>query len=853
MGSIRRIVITLVALATLSPMASAYYYWVYFANRNVPFNPAPAKFDLNALPDYHTVSYFISEQGPASLITGDTYQALVSQIRLAAEVWNGVATSDLRVKFGGISSAQTLDGSPGIDVVFDDNMPPGLVAQSKPMTVDNVSFVANGAAFVPILRARLQFRKDFTKPYRLTSFYDSFFLTMVHEFGHTLGLQHTLTSSVMSTSATRATTKAKPISADDVAGISLLYPAQGFLANTGSITGKVLLSGNGVNMASVVALSATGAAVSNLTNPDGTYRIDGVPPGQYYVYVHPLPPAQQGEGSPGDISPAQDSTGRQFPANIGFGSQFYGGTTDWTQTPPINVTAGSSADNVSFNVQRRSGPAVYGMQAYAGLGPGGQVVVPAPPLQSGSRLYLVFDGTGAVVNNQIAPGLNISVIGGSAQLEPDTLQYYQGYAIEVVSTYPVSSDTPTALAVTVNGDLYVLPAAFTVVPTGPPSITSVIANAGNPRNVTAIIAGANLGPTTRILFDGARANVLAVTADGSLLVAPPPASGSYRATVEALSGDVQTSSQTLGSASPPIFTYNAADYPALAVKPASITAGTDALIEVTGYNTNFTDGQTVAGFGSADIVVRHTWVVSPGRLLINASVGAGAAATLTSVTVASGLQLAVLSTAFQIAAPNPGQMSLRAPVLNQATNLEGVPMGGTALINTTGLPLNLTGWILTIANQNTPFVSSRGQIAALVPGGLVVGPQVVRLVSPNGDNIAPILMQVDPPPPTIVAVSNAASLTIDGLHQVHPGDVVSLTVAGLSDDTNAAPPAAGVHIIVGGVDHVASSVTSLPGQLGACLVQFVLASNVPIGPQQPVTVNLNTRVSAQYFLNISRP
>ena len=41
--------------------------------------------------------------------------------------------------------------------------------------------------------------------------------------------------------------------------------------------------GTGVNLASVVALWPSGTAISGMTRPDGTYRIEGVPPGQYFV------------------------------------------------------------------------------------------------------------------------------------------------------------------------------------------------------------------------------------------------------------------------------------------------------------------------------------------------------------------------------------------------------------------------------------------------------------------------------------------------------------------------------------------------------------------------------------------
>src|SRR5512132_3515872 len=103
-------------LLSLSSVSSAYYYWIFYPG-NATSQPYPAKFDLSALPD-RTISFFISDKAPGKLVDGDNYDALVSQIRLAAESWNGVATSDLRLRFGGFAAIGAPQAAPGIDVVF---------------------------------------------------------------------------------------------------------------------------------------------------------------------------------------------------------------------------------------------------------------------------------------------------------------------------------------------------------------------------------------------------------------------------------------------------------------------------------------------------------------------------------------------------------------------------------------------------------------------------------------------------------------------------------------------------------------------------------------------------------------
>ena len=216
--------------------------------------------------------------------------------------------------------------------------------------------------------------------------------------------------------------------------------------------------------------------------------------------------------------------------------------------------------------------------------------------------------------------MSLSVIGPAAQLEPDSLGYFvNGYLYIVVDANKVSQPTPVALAVTTSDDLYVLPSAFTVVPTAGPTISSVSGSTDALGNATATLKGDNLGLDTRILFDGAAATSIQKNDDGTFTVTAPPAIGNHVAVLEALASDGQTSIQTMGTLPLPTFTYASPDHPTLSITPATVTAGTDTMIEVDGFNTNFAEGQTVIGFGSSDVAVRRTWIIDRGKALLNIS------------------------------------------------------------------------------------------------------------------------------------------------------------------------------------------------------------------------------------------
>jgi Matrixin len=624
--------------------ASAYYFFVHYNSRTGPFFPIVEKFDLNSLQN-NTVYFYISDAGPSALPPGDSFQAFVSEIRPAADKWNAVATSALRIQYGGLYNSASGQVNAGITVEFSNDLPPGVLALGGPVTNAGGS---NGQ-FIPILRSTVRVQSDLSQPQTACSnspcpsYSEYFFTTMVHEFGHALGLQHTFTSAVMSTAVTSAATKAVPLSADDIAGISLLYPAPGFGATVGSIGGRVTVNGSGVSLASVVAISTGNPAISTITNPDGTYQIDGLPPGAYQVYVHPLPPRLQTEDSPGNVVAPRDPGGNPFPfPSTAFQTQFYngaGGTQDFLAAGILYVNPGSVNSGVNFQVRSKAFPSISSVRTYGYSTT--NVPITSPPVSTGTASLVAY-GAGLLQNaNTLTPGLNVSVLGsGSSGTEQigNLAPWVSGYIRMYVTVGAFSGNGAKHLLFSTKDDIYVLPSGFSVVSQQPPSIASVAPAVDNSGNRVLEVTGTNLAAgSTTILFDGLPGTVTGAADDGGLFVIPPPGPGSYRAIVTALNPDGQ-SSNFLQPAVPPVYTYDPSAAPALAVSPALLAPGSN-VIDVVATNTNFIDGQVMAGFGSSDAVVTKVTVVSPTHLLVGVTMNSNTIVSTTSMNVVNGLQL----------------------------------------------------------------------------------------------------------------------------------------------------------------------------------------------------------------------
>ena len=502
------------------------------------------------------------------------------------------------------------------------------------------------------------------------------------------------------------------------------------------------------------------------------------------------------------------------------------------------------------------------------------VAIPAPPFLPNTRNALVFYANGATVNNQsaMAPGLTASIIGSAASIEPGSLQYFtSGFLLAWVDTADIKVETPVAMAVRLNGDVYVLPAAFAVVTGGAPSITAVTLPSSGSTAATNV-AGNNLTANTRILLDGAPAQVLAANKDGSLDILQPPALSGMQATVEAVNPDGQTSLQSLGAAPAPLLTYPLANVPQIYQTPNTVTAGTDTLMVISGVDTHFADGQTTIGFGSSDISVRGAWVVGPQMVILNLSVDPAAQPGTTYITVATGLEIVTAGNMLNVAASSPNQVSLRVPIVNAVTGLAGVPAGGTALIATTGLPADLTGWTLTVGPLPAAFTADKnGVLTVQVPNLLAVGEQPVQLIPPANSTVPAIprvILQLDPAPPLILwgvdtPVPDGGPVLLSASNPAPLGQSVTVMVYGLSSSSGVLPGAGAVWMNIGGAIYPVTAVTRVPADPNStapppdlAYVSFVVPATLVLdpvvsNPNVPVMVGTGTRLSGAYSLFIA--
>jgi matrixin/IPT/TIG domain-containing protein len=867
-----------VLAAAVTPSA-AYYHYVHYLNSTSPYQVALERFDLAALPD-QTLTFFVSTSGPSSYTANDSFPSLLQQIRNATQVWNAVPSSGLRVAFGGLQAAGTNQTVPTGEVVFDDQMTPGVLAYAIVTVATNTATAPDGTQFVPITGSTITLNSSLSQPpaqassegYTGPSYSELFFTVLVHEIGHAIGLQHTYTSATMSTAVSRATNRALPLDADDIAGVSTLYPAGGFPAGYGSISGQVTMGGQGVHMASVVAILPNGSAVSNLTRPDGSYEIDGLPPGNYWVYVHPLPPAVDA-----NITSPLDPNGNPIPASGPFVSVFYNGASNGTWNPAqfatIWIKQGASRGGINFSVQPRSAVEVFDVTSYwypPDQYPNSQAGYLQPAYLNANNAnavpQVVAQGTGITYGTSStnvqsvlalgAPGGWLADYGTNAYQDADA-----SVSVMLLASYfnYLSSPTPGPehLLFTLPDDIFVLPQAIQVVGNPPPELTAVTPNSDG--SVT--VSGTGLTPYSQVYFDSLPGQVdtpyAANPADatgqsGSLSVFPPPGASGQTSTVTVYNSDGQNStflmSQTPGAFT---YTYPQSSLPAANISISQLPQGASAMVTVNATaGMQFVDGLTTLGFGSGDVAVRRLWVLPGGtQAIANVTISPTAIQQQTVASVISGFQVYEQNPGFQVVAANPSLPVISLPVLNAYYPLQNSLYPG-ANASLYGQNLQAAAGAPAISVAGTPaqiLYTSPTQINFVIPPGTPTGP--VELDFNNGATQAySIEVQIDPPPPVIVSVVSATGVVLGAAPQsAAPSTTITLIVSGMDPNVVSAPSRVGV--AEGGVSIPFFTIQQAQDGSGNLLIGFVLTASVT-GQQVPVTVSQDTDLSMPFYIDI---
>jgi uncharacterized protein (TIGR03437 family) len=837
------------AVLALGAPAEAYYHYIHYFTRTAPFTPVPQAYDLNALPN-KTVTFFVSDAGPATYGGNDTFGSVLSQIKQAAVAWNAVPNSDLRVAFGGLESASQVASSktPAADVTFQDL--PGLLGMGG-VTVAQNATVQSGqnGPFVPILRGVVILTNN-TADQPGPSYQEGYYTTAVHEFGHALGLQHTWTGSAMSQDVIRNTSRARPVDADDIAAILELYGKAGWNAAYGSISGTVTQNGGPVNMASVVAIPPNGPAVSALTNPDGTYTINGLPPNQYLLYAHPLPPdAIPSNGS--GLSLPLDATGRPLAGPSGYfqTSFFPAGTLDPAQATTFTIAAGTNLTGQNFAVQSRSSVPLYDAITYSFLDTRTNTYTYSQPSLSITPAFVDVTNPQKVLTivaetpsgSVMAIPQSVKILGGAfdnATVQPwgTTLAIYF-----YVPSAPLPAG-PRHLVFNFGNDLYVLPDGVNLVQKGPPLIAAV---ASNPDG-TVTVTGTNFGPDSRVFFDGLQAAQTA-SASGAITVTPPVGASGQNAAVTVFASDGQNSTFY---ATPPVYVYGAATPQIGPLNLTSLPAGsgssgTPAMVDITGVNTSFVDGQVTVGLGTGDATVRRVWVRGPTHLIADVVVSPNAAPGSYELSVISGFQAMSQPFGFQVQAPNPDLPQIDA-VVNGSYQQVFYPGSGVVLFGSNLAASSASAQIALNGVPLTQLFTSPSQINVAIPQGFPTGPALLTLNSGSASAF-PLEIQIDVPAPQIQGVTGASgavlgvSATGDPGAAANPGDVLTALVGGI--DPAAANPSR-LQVTVSGVP---MSILQVTPQTGLIQIQFVLSQSFG-GSQAPVVVSADGSASAPFSI-----
>ena len=637
---------------------------------------------------------------PIALTVDNGPTPIQSEIDAALTTWNDVGTAQdpwstttlaavdfTKANFG--TAWGNLDGDGKQEVVFDEDgsiiRDFGLVPASVNGFGLSGGVIDHGEAVIRDMYLLINgSRTDFDRR-----------ATEVHELGHTLGLAHSsvgwpigkdgaLSPELEAEVPTMhpfsiASNDRQSLEADDVASLSELYPNATFASTTGTISGVVTRCGSGdpVLGANVRAINVADPSIqlSRLTGfdgkTDGSYTINGVPPGDYFVVVEPLAGDQQYLDGLATFTRIDTDFTQEYLNKSKEDDCAQDTDPNDKESIPVGATGNASAD---FKVEGASlalvvditgsmGPEIGAIKAgldetisalsvLPGSFPKTAIVTFDDSAQirtvsrDPARLKSVIDGLTTHSTPDCPEGSNAALMtagrllgtGGRAILVTDAESHPTGPSRQSVDEMYAAKGI--RLNVLLSGSC----------PGAPPPAAARTAAGGPAQPLGAppvanleTFAGAGAGPDEPKAPDVlGPENSVRTFSEESLF-----SGGLFSFQPEIKTGTVEVNtrySNTLAN-----IAISAATPAVATVNPSAVPRGTTLDVELSGSDTNFGAGSTVAVAGSG-VSVLSASVVSPTRIVVRLAVDPGAATGFRDVTVTTDLGAGTTETAKGIGA-----------------------------------------------------------------------------------------------------------------------------------------------------------------------------------------------------------
>jgi hypothetical protein len=243
------------------------------------------------------VRYFVSARSSVPGVGVSDFEGAVAR---AFATWEAVPTASVAYQYGGLTVARPGEDDGSSTLGFESHPELDRVLASTSFLIDETT----GA----LIESDIFFNSSFSWSVAPNGERDRYDLESIalHEIGHFNGLGHSAlgetqlsddgSRTVLSSGAVMfpiafaaGSTTGRTLHADDIAGITDLYPTEAF-ASLGSLSGHVTKNGAPLFGAHVVAFDpATQKMVAGFTlTADGEFSIGGLSPGPKVVRVEPL-------------------------------------------------------------------------------------------------------------------------------------------------------------------------------------------------------------------------------------------------------------------------------------------------------------------------------------------------------------------------------------------------------------------------------------------------------------------------------------------------------------------------------------------------------------------------------------